>query len=147
MRIDTDYSEEEITAMLDAPLSMHVKFYLPRLSDGEVAKLERWASKIMDRASAVGAWLHGYAIREAWRRKAAREYEFVTEAEALAFPVRLDNKAIAAGLGAVAAATYAVDSYLLGQLFDRLFWILTAIAQERLRKQGLNDDDGNETEN
>lgn len=132
-----EYSDDDV-ALLDEPRGVAIKFHLPRLSDDDVTVLERWGRQVAEAAPTVGAIVQRAAVNEHWRRIGAEQCDndFVREPEFIRLPVVLTNDELADGLAAVAAATYAVRSYLVGELFDKVHWALMVMVQNRLRTFG-----------
>lgn len=108
------------------------KFYLPKLSDGDLAEAVHCVRAGYDRGPKFSAWLMDALMDEQTRRLASRDGE-PRETELLELPANdWTARDLVAGLLHVTALSYATRNEAVGQFIDRLVYTFTAAVTARL---------------
>jgi hypothetical protein len=107
-------------------------FYLPRLDDAEIREALAWMFRVYDRAPRFCGWLADALMTEqAGRLESGGDAP--RETDLLTLPFHLwTTEEIQQALSLVTALSYAVSSYVVGQLVDAIVHRLVAAAGARM---------------
>ena len=122
-------------ALLDSELasygSLTIDFFLPDLTDDQLWKLGEWGQRAVEYAPVFGEWLLSLVAKEFYRRHEDSPFEGGNPE----FPSRLEGKALAESVKAMAGMLASNRDSDLDRFFKKLNIVLAALVADRLKEK------------